>query len=227
MLLRNEQVGHLEVVAARGAQAADMPDVEHLDVGAREQAEPEFRAAVCGLARTRGVRGDAVAQHPIAVADETAVAPAPGHAIATGRAHRLAGGIQRADQHAHAGREDLARDVLFQGSASWHSRPEPRCTSRRRPGAQFLDHRETRRWRQLRATDRARQPACGTGSRHVQLITRAGAAMDLVRPVAAVLRVIGSSRRAAARRSGLIARPHYPPCQSEHVRRRAERNAYA
>jgi hypothetical protein len=61
----------------------------------------------------------------------------------------------------------------------------------------------------------------------VQLITRAGAAMDLVRPVAAVLRVIGSSRRAAARRSGLIARPHYPPCQSEHVRRRAERNAYA
>ena len=137
-----------------------MPDVEHLHFGAREQAQPEFGAAVRRTAGAGGIFRDAVAQHPVAEADGTAVAPAPGHPIAARGGNRLAGGVQRAGQHALAGPEDGPRNVLLQcpGEAAVAGGDDGAPAQRAVLARQLLDHREELERRQFRAADRPRQP---------------------------------------------------------------------
>jgi hypothetical protein len=112
--LRNKQIVDLVIVATGPPKPANAPYVEHFGVRTGKKCEPEFWPTSGVLARLLRIIGDAVAEYPLAMMDEAAVAPFSAHPIAAGSGDGLAGGVQRAYQHSTPGAEDLACYILVE-----------------------------------------------------------------------------------------------------------------
>jgi hypothetical protein len=128
-----------------------MPDIEHLDLGARHDAKAERRTAVIG---------DAIAQHPLAVRNETAVTPSAGDPVSARNGGGLAGRIQRPDQDSAAGAEAFRRCIERHGA----SQPAVAGRNDRAPSdrailpGQFFDNLKKRNRRKFGTTRRQWQP---------------------------------------------------------------------
>src|SRR5262245_46791163 len=81
--LRHEEICDLVVVAARAAQSADIPGVDHLRLAGREKHYSGLEFAAWPTSGFVTIAHNAAAEYPIAMQDAAAIGPAPGHAIAS------------------------------------------------------------------------------------------------------------------------------------------------
>src|SRR5262249_40125861 len=209
VLLRDEQVCGLDVVATRAAHAAHVPGVDDLDLRLRmEVGDPHVLVAVRSSAWSVAVEDLAGAVEQIRMHAATGEEPVAGDAIAAwygdGPAPRVRRSGRDADRIAVEQRAtNLGRELRALTEAVDPHREAP---ARRAVGARgFLDHAEG-------GEDVGAEPALRFGQRHLEQPGVGDLEDEIARELASGLDLVGTLTDARSQRTGDLERSRRCPC---------------